>query len=159
MNTKFQQKKASDEWYTPKEIIDALGPFDLDPCSPEHRLWDTAKRHYTKAQNGLSLPWEGRVWLNPPYSQPLLKMFVEKMAEHNRGIALLYNRCDNNMFRDIIFPKAKAMMFISHRVRFYQPDGTRGGNPGCGSVLIAFGNQDARILQNCKIEGKFIWIN
>lgn len=25
---------SSDEWYTPKWVIDELGPFDLDPCSP-----------------------------------------------------------------------------------------------------------------------------
>ena len=46
-----QQKNAvvsSDEWYTPKWLIDTLGPFDLDPCSPEARPYDTATVHLTK---------------------------------------------------------------------------------------------------------------
>ena len=32
MNTSFERSaNASDEWYTPREIIEALGEFDLDP--------------------------------------------------------------------------------------------------------------------------------
>lgn len=32
MNTTFEKSaNSTDEWYTPKEIIDALGEFDLDP--------------------------------------------------------------------------------------------------------------------------------
>lgn len=43
MNTSFEKSKNStDEWYTPKEIIDALGEFDLDPCAPMRPLWRTA---------------------------------------------------------------------------------------------------------------------
>lgn len=42
----------NDEWLTPPFIIKALGPFDLDPCSPVNRPWDTAMRHYTKEQGG-----------------------------------------------------------------------------------------------------------
>jgi hypothetical protein len=52
---------------TPRFVIDALGPFDLDPCPPKERPWDTARRHFTEADDGLSRPWKGRVWLNPPY--------------------------------------------------------------------------------------------
>lgn len=34
MNTTFEKSaNSTDEWYTPKEIIDALGEFDLDPCA------------------------------------------------------------------------------------------------------------------------------
>ena len=44
MNTSFERSaNASDEWYTPREIIEALGEFDLDPCAPMHPLWPTAK--------------------------------------------------------------------------------------------------------------------
>lgn len=51
---------ASDVWLTPPEILAALGRFDLDPCSPEMRPWDTAARHYWR--DGLELPWAGRVF-------------------------------------------------------------------------------------------------
>lgn len=49
-------KGKTDEWLTPPEIIRKLGPFDLDPCSPVKRPWETAKNHYTEENNGLSLP-------------------------------------------------------------------------------------------------------
>ena len=53
----------------------------------------------------------GRIWLNPPYSRPLIEQFVKRLAEHGNGIALLFNRCDSKMFQDVIFKKATAMKF------------------------------------------------
>ena len=157
MNTKFEKaSNSSDEWYTPKSLIDSLGTFDLDPCAPMKPLWKTAKVMFNKDEDGLSKDWFGRVWLNPPYSRPLIDLFVKKMAEHNNGIALLYNRCDSKMFQDVIFKKATAMLFMRHRIKFYKPDGTVGGSPGCGSILIAFGEGNAETLKYCGIEGKFI---
>ena len=70
MNTQFERSAcATDEWYTPKEIIDALGEFDLDLCAPANPLWQTAKVMYNKNVDGLKQEWKGRVWLNPPYSR------------------------------------------------------------------------------------------
>lgn len=158
MNTSFERSpNTTDEWYTPIEIVNALGTFDLDPCSPAHRLWDTAERHITPEEDGLKIPWGGvRVWLNPPYSRPLIERFVEKMVENNNGIALLFNRCDSKMFQDLIFPNATAIMFLRGRIKFYRPDGSQGDSPGCGSVLIAFGEENAVALENSNIPGKFI---
>lgn len=51
-----------DEWLTPPEIIESLGPFDLDPCAPVNPPWKMADRHYTIKDNGLMQPWAGRVW-------------------------------------------------------------------------------------------------
>lgn len=60
MNTSFERsKQTTDEWYTPKWIVDALGSFDLDPCAPENRLWNTAKRHITPSEDGLKTEWGG----------------------------------------------------------------------------------------------------
>ena len=59
-NTSFERSaNASDEWYTPREIIEALGEFDLDPCAPMHPLWPTAKTMYNKQDNGLIQNWGG----------------------------------------------------------------------------------------------------
>ena len=70
MNTRFEKSvRSSDEWYTPKEVLKALGRFDLDPCAPIRPLWPTAEVMYDRNMDGLSLKWEGRVWLNPPYSK------------------------------------------------------------------------------------------
>ena len=72
--------KENDEWYTPVEIIRSLGDFDLDPASSKEafRLNQSAKKIYTAKDNGLVQKWEGRVWLNPPYSNPLLQDFLKK---------------------------------------------------------------------------------
>lgn len=160
MNTQFERSThTTDEWYTPKEIINALGKFDLDPCAPIALLWQTAETMYNKNDDGLNQPWYGRVWLNPPYSRPLIEQFVKRLAEHGNGIALLFNRCDSKMFQDVIFEKATAMKFLRNRIRFFRPDGTRGESPGCGSILIAFGKDNAEVLRTCDIEGKYVRIN
>lgn len=59
MNTSFQRTIGIDEWYTPKEIIDCLGEFDIDPCAPMRPLWPTAKVMFNKADNGLAQEWGG----------------------------------------------------------------------------------------------------
>lgn len=79
MNSSFEKSKnTTDEWYTPKEIIQALGTFDLDPCAPIQPLWPTAKVMYNKNDDGLKKEWFGRVFLNPPYSRPLIERFIKK---------------------------------------------------------------------------------
>ena len=94
MNTSFERRKdRTDEWYTPKWIIDALGSFDLDPCAPSEQFY-TADKCYTKEMDGLYQEWEGRVWLNPPYKNPLIGKFMKRLAEHGNGIALVFNRMD-----------------------------------------------------------------
>ena len=164
MDSRAQKNKSvsSDEWYTPKWIIDTLGPFDLDPCSPAVRPFDTATVHWTKEQDGLRMPWgkteDVRVWLNPPYSRPLIEQFVRKMADHNNSIALLVNRQDNVMWQEVIFPTAASMIFMRHRVKFICPDG-RKSEPFFGSCLVAWGEYNDMILRNCGIEGKYVRLN
>lgn len=160
MNTTFEKSaNSTDEWYTPLEIIRSLGSFDLDSCAPVRPLWQTARVMYNKNDDGLKQPWSGRVWLNPPYSRPLVEEFVKRLAERGNGIALLFNRCDSKMFQDVIFEKATAMKFLRNRIRFFRQDGTRGDSPGCGSILIAFGEDNAEILRTCDIAGKYVRIN
>lgn len=164
MDTRQQKKSvvSSDEWYTPKWLIETLGPFDLDPCSPSVRPFDTATVHWTKEQDGLFMPWGKpetcRVWLNPPYSKALLRQFVEKMAGHGNGIALLVNRTDNLLFQGVIFPTADSMLFMRHRVKFLRPDGSS-GSPFFGSCLVAWGKNNDEVLQHCGIEGKYVKLN
>lgn len=164
MDTRQQKNKSvsTDEWYTPKWIIDLLGSFDLDPCSPEHRPFDTANVHWTKQLDGLKMPWgkteDVRVWLNPPYSRPLVEQFIRKMADHNNGIALLVNRQDNVMWQEVIFPTAASMIFMRHRVQFLTPDG-HAGKPFFGSCLVAWGKENDAVLRCCGIDGKYVVLN
>ena len=141
--TQIQPVASSDEWYTPRWIIEELGPFDLDPCSPLHPPYEIAPLSFNKEQNG---------------SQPLLRHFVEKMAVHNNGIALLKNQVDNLLFQEVIFPTAMSMIFMRHRVKFIRQDGSS-GSPFFGSCLVAWGQECDRRLQKCNIEGKYIVLN
>lgn len=150
-----RSKNTSDEWYTPPSIFNELGHFDLDPCAARKPLWKIADTNYTADDDGLSKPWFGRVWLNPPYSRPLLERFVNRLADHGNGIALVFNRCDCKLFHDVIFKKADGILFLKGRVKFYSQDGRQNGPAGCGSVLVAFGKENAEILRQCDIPGRF----
>src|SRR5450755_2593785 len=84
-----QQQETSDDYYTPRWVFDALGlTFDLDVCAPPGGVeWVPALRYFTKEDDGLSQPWEGRVWMNPPYSK--VTPWARRFMEHRNGIALL----------------------------------------------------------------------
>lgn len=149
----------SDEWLTPPHIINALGPFDLDPCAaPEPRPWPTARRHYTKADvSGLMLPWEGRVWLNPPYGKETAR-WLAKLAEHGTGTALIFARTETEFFFEHVWAKADAVLFVRGRLHFHLPDGTRAPhNSGGPSVLVAYGKADAEALRDSGLDGHFIY--
>lgn len=146
----------TDEWLTPPEIIRALGTFDLDPCSPVNRPWNTARKHYTVEDDGLSRIWEGRVWLNPPYG-PETGRWLERMAEHEEGIALIFARTETDMFFRWGWEQADAMLFLRGRLHFHYVDGTRAkANAGGPSVLIAYGWTNAFMLRKSGLPGKFV---
>lgn len=146
----------TDEWLTPPEIIEALGPFDLDPCSPINRPWETAATHYTRDDDGISKEWFGRVWLNPPYG-PETKRWLAKMAEHNNGIALIFARTETEMFFDSVWGSASGLLFLRGRLHFHFVDGSRAKlNAGGPSVLIAYGTDNADRLRSSGIAGSFV---
>lgn len=130
------------EYLTPPDLIKSLGEFDLDPCSPVNRPWDTAKHHFDVADDGLNKEWSGRVWLNPPYGREAYK-WVEKLSDHGNGIALLCVRTDNKLWHDIIFKKADSILFLKGRIKFYNVDGTQQKNSiGAPCCLVAFGRNN-----------------
>jgi len=146
----------TDEWLTPPYILEALGEFDLDPCSPIDRPWPTAKKHYTIEDDGLSQHWEGRVWCNPPYG-PEASRWLEKLSIHGDGIALVFARTETSMFYDHVWSRADALFFLKGRIRFHHVDGNRAkDNGGAPSVLIAYGGFNAVCLQTCGLIGKYV---
>ena len=146
----------NDEWLTPPNIIKSLGEFDLDPCSPINRPWDTATKHYNINDNGLIQKWEGRVWCNPPYGSKT-SIWLNKLSEHNNGIALIFARTETKMFFDFVWNKADALLFIEGRLFFHYIDGTKAkANAGAPSVLVAYGINNSNILSECNIKGKYI---
>lgn len=149
-------KGRTDEWLTPPPILTPLGPFDLDPCSPINRPWDTAAVHYTIEDDGLSKEWKGRVWLNPPYG-PETGKWLQKLAEHENGMALIFARTETEMFHEWAWQKAHAMLFLKGRLHFYNVQGERAKfNAGGPSVLIAYGENNVEPLRESGIEGQFV---
>lgn len=138
---------ASDEWYTPSHVIEParrlMDGIDLDPasCETANRTVQ-AKRFYTEADDGLSQPWSGRVWLNPPYSQPLLNRFVAKLlAEHDAGhvaaAVLLVNAATDTVWFQTLAGRY-PVLFSRGRVRFWRSDRTADA-PRFGQALFAVG--------------------
>jgi hypothetical protein len=144
-----------DEWLTPPGLIKSLGEFDLDPCSPIIRPWDTAKNHFNINDNGLIQDWFGRVWCNPPYGKHT-EEWLEKAANYGNAICLVFARTETKMFFKCVWDKADAVLFIKGRLRFHHVDGRQGDSAGAPSVLIAYGQNNVEILKNCNIKGKFI---
>lgn len=58
-----------------------------------------------------------------------------------------------------VFPKAKGILFMKGRIKFHREDGTIGESPGCGSILVAFGEENAETLRSSNIEGRYIQVN
>ena len=154
---------AKDEWLTPPEVVEACGPFDLDPCSPADRPWPTAKRHLTIHNDGLVSPWgpDEFVWLNPPYGQQTWK-WLDKLAAHPRGgVALIFARTETAGFVASVWGKADALLFLHGRLFFHHVNGTRASsNSGAPSVLVAYGADAMVRLDQCGLPGSYVdgWI-
>ena len=153
----------TDEWYTPPEIFEALGlRFDLDPCSPGPGHWVPANRIYTRADNGLVLPWRGPVFMNPPYGGrnghvPWLKKFLD----HGNGIAIVRSYTSSGWWHKLmhraevlLWPKGKTKFIPSpeHR-RVLEARARKKGRkfhnaPGHGVVLIGMGEKSCRALEH-----------
>ena len=140
------------DWLTPPEILEALGPFDMDPCASQHQPWRTASQQFTIEDDGLAREWSGRVWCNPPYG-PHAEKFLRRMAEHGNGIALIFARTETRAFQEWCWRRADAMLFMAGRIRFRLPGGGLAGPAGAPSVLIAYGQRNVEALRKSMIAG------
>lgn len=150
---------ATDEWYTPIEFINLLGHFDTDPCVPIDNKVQTADIMYNKNDDGLKQEWKGRVWLNPPYSQPLINMFVEKLAEHGNGIALLMPKFGSVMFRKFVYPKCDGIFILEKRIKFYDYNWVQQKSPVSISILVAYGKNNLDAILNSGLKGNMLYTN
>lgn len=107
------RSSSTNEWLTPRELIEQLGPFDLDPCAPppERRPWSTADIHYDETIDGLSREWSGLVWCNPPYGKHTGE-WLARCAAHGRALALTNARTDTAWFHEHVAAKASAVLFL-----------------------------------------------
>ncbi|WP_431018200.1 DNA N-6-adenine-methyltransferase [Burkholderia gladioli] len=141
----------NDEWLTPPEWIRALGPFELDPCAPVVRPWDTARIHFTIEDNGLEREWLGRVWCNPPFGRAAVK-WLRRMSRHGNGIALIPARTETTMFYETVWPCADSVCFVRGRPHFHYVDGTRAPfNSGAPICLVAYSRADTIALLDSRL--------
>lgn len=137
------------EWYTPEEYLnaarDVLGAIDLDPASSAAAQKAVgAKRFFSEKQDGLKQEWRGRVWLNPPYAQPLISEFVSKMVAERRAenvsaaIMLTHNYTDTAWFHEAA-SLADAICFTRGRVKFIDENGEEAA-PTQGQAFFYFGD-------------------
>lgn len=142
----------SDEWYTPGAVIEAarrvLGEIDVDPAScARAQKTVRAKKYYTRDDDGLSKPWRGRVWCNPPYSQPACSRFVEKFcaeAESGHmvaGIMLLNASTDTAWWHSLA--ERFVLCFTRGRLGFEREDGTAADGNRVGQVFAYHGGSRA----------------
>jgi phage N-6-adenine-methyltransferase len=147
------------EWYTPAEVIEAsravLGDIDLDPASCEQaNKVVQAARFYTRDEDGLTQPWYGRIWMNPPYAQPLVQQFADKLAasvtagDVPAAIVLVNNATDTEFFHTLA-AVSSAFCFPKGRLRFWQPDTDPDDAAGAlqGQVVIYVGPNTGRFAQ------------
>lgn len=145
-----------DEWYTPRQYITAartlMGDIDLDPASCEEAQEAVcAARYLTKEDDALrdDIRWHGRVWLNPPYSTPLIRYFVAKLiAEYEAGnvteaVILTNNSSDTGWFHDLL--SRYPACFTRGRVQFWRPDSDTFGARQ-GQTLFYLGDEIATFV-------------
>lgn len=156
MDVTFERgQKTTTEWLTPPDLVKKLGKFDLDPCTPVDPPFVHAKTNFSKNVDGLSKEWFGRVYLNPPYGKGMEK-WIEKLKNHGNGIALIFARTETKCFFNHIWDDADAVLFVKGRIKFYNVEGVQKGTPGAPSIFIAYGSNNAKILESSEIPGKFI---
>lgn len=138
----------SDEWYTPDRIIDlartVMGGIDLDPASCEMAQSAVqASTFYTKEDDGLAQEWGGRVWLNPPYSQPLATQFADKLrtevsAGRVQEAVFVINSSTDARFWHSLADECAQMCLTKGRINFNSAKGGSAANR-YGQTFFYFG--------------------
>ncbi|MGO1541409.1 MAG: DNA N-6-adenine-methyltransferase [Luteimonas sp.] len=139
----------NNEWYTPAEYIEAarrvMGGIDVDPASSaiaNSRV--QALTYFTAEDDGLKQEWHGRVWMNPPYAQPLIANFADAVAEKYAGgeieqACVLVNNATDTAWFHTMLAGASAVCFPRGRIRFIDPQGNPSGAPLQGQAVLYFG--------------------
>ena len=141
--------KEKDTTLTPLWLIEALGNFDLDPCAyPNHK---TANNLNVWPSDGLSIDWHGRVWCNPPYSKP--KPWLERMANHNNGVALVLASTDTEWFHEAS-KSCSSILFMKGRPFFIRESDRVNVKLMRATLLIEWGNSNS--LEKSGIEGYLV---
>jgi phage N-6-adenine-methyltransferase len=154
------------EWQTPVDVIErarrVLGAIDLDPASSasaQERV--KAARFHTIEDDGLAHEWHGRVFLNPPYMQPEIEQFVDKLLEElasgraTAAIMLTHNSTDTAWFHRAE-RVAPLICFTRGRIPFESPTKDRAA-PVQGQAIFYFGGSGDRFTSEFAEIGFIRW--
>jgi hypothetical protein len=149
-----QSVGATDEWFTPPHVFEALGcRFDLDAASPGRAVtpWIPADKFITT--RSLETPWRGFVWLNAPFgARNGLVPWLAKFEQHGDGVCLVPDRTSAPWWQRYI-PRAELVLFVAKKIRFIGADGQEGKSPAQGTVLYSFGARGRSALERAARAG------
>lgn len=149
-----QSVGATDEWYTPKYVFERLGcVFDMDVASPGQSVtpWIPAKEFITEL--GLIRPWQGFVWMNPPFgARNGLEPWLKKFFEHADGVGLVCDRTSAPWWQRYA-PRADLILFVAPKIKFLDGNGTPGKSPAQGTCLLAIGERGCAALVHAAERG------
>lgn len=123
MNKEVMFSSATDNWSTPQDFFDKLNAefhFDLDVCADE--INHKCDKYYTKEQDGLTMPWKGIVWCNPPYGREIGQRVRKALFASVGGatvVMLIPARTDTKWFHDYIYKRDNVeIRFVRGRLKF-----------------------------------------
>ncbi|MCX6753685.1 MAG: DNA N-6-adenine-methyltransferase [Candidatus Nomurabacteria bacterium] len=149
--THVSQNSGNNEWYTPKEYVEAarsvMGSIDTDPASSliANEIVK-ATQYFTEEQNGITKEWKGNVWMNPPYAQPLISQFTSAVtdkfisSEIDQAVILVNNATETKWFQKMLSVASCGVCFLKRRIKFLNIYGEPTGSPLQGQCIIYFGN-------------------
>lgn len=145
---------ATDEWYTPQYVFDALGcRFDVDVSSPGQAItpWIPAKDFITC--DSLIKEWRGFVWMNPPFGgRNALEPWLCKFFEHGHGVCLVPDRTSAPWWQRYA-PQAEAVLFVAPKIKFIGADTRAGKSPAQGTCLFGTLGRGESALLNAARQG------
>ena len=162
-NVHVGKNSGENEWYTPAKHIElarvVMGGIDTDPATSEiaNRTVKAAKI-FTADDDGRAQVWSGRVWLNPPYAQPLMGDFAEAVSskfesgEIEQACILVNNGTETQWFQRML-GVAAAVCFPKTRIKFIDPDGNASGAPLQGQAVLYLGKNVAAFVEAFSTEG------
>lgn len=149
-----QSVGATDEWYTPPYVFDAMGDtFMVDVASPGETItpWIPALRFIT--EGSLDAKWPGFAWMNPPFgARNGLVPWLEKFVCHGNGVCLVPDRTSAPWWQ-IYARQMDLVLFVAGKIKFIGADGKPGRSPAQGTCLMSLGDAGANALRAAEKNG------
>jgi phage N-6-adenine-methyltransferase len=156
----------TNDWYTPQEHIEAarsvMGSIDTDPASSKNaQVTVKAENYFTKENSGLDKEWNGKVFMNPPYSMPEIKQFTDKLIREieagrvDEAIILTNNSSDTSWFHSLLSASTMACL-TKGRINFYSKDGEKGMATRQGQCFFYVGSNQEKFSSTFKQFGAII---